>query len=665
MKNIWIDHLAFFSFFSILKLVNNNEIQIFYHRTSKRFLWFFLQFQNCFFRQIRAVKKIDFCLGDMKSDNGEILRYEVDDLSGELAFKITKLIQQNKLYNEFRTILPKNRLSLYFSKVIKEEIYTLIYTLCTVIWYSKNQNENENVILWSKSGLSILLKKIWPSETVPLFFYGNNFSLNKAQIKITLFTLWIQFLSNLYIFATFRKKKETTIKTPANLAVHYVEGIDLKQRNELFWYQGSNIKHNKILIYFDSSSAPVTQDVLDNIDTMGIKWVCLNRKAVKSKKVKVWRPCLGLGRFAYQYKIFTLLRRRQKDTSPELWTLYTFKKLIFHISYWFEFYTHFGIKIQMGVEESGGRNVVQSIVLDLTGGVFAGKQRSEYFKRNGDIIGFFPQHVFFGWNKRLLEYLVEPMNTVDNFIISGYCYDYIFRQNIEIGNHLRNKLNNKGVKFIVALFDNSFNKYTLYSANTIQTFYQTFIDWMLSDPEVGLIIKPKKIFLLEKYLPEILKNIMLAQEAGRCILYPNSYGRFPADVSCAADIAVGIGISSALLEAVIAGARGVLCDLTHLRSHLFYKLGYEKIVFDDINSLIENLKKFKIEPDKNIEFGNFSPWMDLLDPFRDGNAYRRIGSYLYNLLEILDNGEGRDKAIQYANKIYADTWGKDKVVKVL
>ena len=76
-------------------------------------------------------------------------------------------------------------------------------------------------------------------------------------------------------------------------------------------------------------------------------------------------------------------------------------------------------------------------------------------------------------------------------------------------------------------------------------------------------------------------------------------------------------------------------------------------------------RRYKKDPDSYKDFGDFSQHLDELDPFRDGKAFRRVGGYLYNLLEILDNGEGRDKAIQYANKIYADTWGKDKVVKVL
>ena len=42
-----------------------------------------------------------------------------------------------------------------------------------------------------------------------------------------------------------------------------------------------------------------------------------------------------------------------------------------------------------------------------------------------------------------------------------------------------------------------------------------------------------------------------------------------------------------------------------------------------------------------------------------------MGTYMRWLLESFDKGKSRDEAIQYANKIYADTWGKDKVVKVL
>jgi hypothetical protein len=54
--------------------------------------------------------------------------------------------------------------------------------------------------------------------------------------------------------------------------------------------------------------------------------------------------------------------------------------------------------------------------------------------------------------------------------------------------------------------------------------------------------------------------------------------------------------------------------------------------------------------------------MDQIDPFHDGQAGERVGTYLRWLLEAFDRGYGRDAAIREANARYAEKWGVDKVL---
>ena len=472
--------------------------------------------------------------------------------------------------------------------------------------------------------------------------------------------LWIRFLRVAY--SLIRYEGQMSAKTGAILAVHYGEGVDLTKRNEIFWYPESNISNGRVIIYFDSNSQAVTQEVLDNINAMKIRWVCLNSKPMKSKGVKLWRPYWGVGSFVYHYDMVSMLNSRNVSSKFDGWIVYILEKLIFNISYWYAFYTAFGIKLQIEIEERGEKNIAESIAIDFVDGILVGRQRSEYSICNGDIIGFFPQHIFFGWNKRLLEYIVPPMNTVNNLIISGYCYDYIFKKNKGTNKYLREQLNEKGVKFVVALFDNTFNRYTFYSAKMLEMFYKTFIDWLISDKEIGLILKPKKAFFLEKYLPNVMKSIKQAQNTGRCILYPDSLGRFPSDVSQNVDMVVGIGISTAVIEAVVAGTKGIFYDSTKCYSSLFYKIGYKKIIFDDLKELINILEKYKKNPEQEMGLGDFSQWIGLLDPYRDGNAAERIGVYLRWCLEGFDAGMNRNDTIKQANKMYMAKWGNDKVL---
>jgi hypothetical protein len=88
------------------------------------------------------------------------------------------------------------------------------------------------------------------------------------------------------------------------------------------------------------------------------------------------------------------------------------------------------------------------------------------------------------------------------------------------------------------------------------------------------------------------------------------------------------------------------------------------VIFDDIDRLIIALKRYKENPEIKSKLGDWSSYIDKLDPFRDGRGGERIGAYMQWLLESFDKGKSRDDAIQYANKLYAEQWGEDKVINM-
>mgnify|MGYP004264080921 CR=1 FL=1 len=73
------------------------------------------------------------------------------------------------------------------------------------------------------------------------------------------------------------------------------------------------------------------------------------------------------------------------------------------------------------------------------------------------------------------------------------------------------------------------------------------------------------------------------------------------------------------------------------------------------------IKYFK-EPIKDKEFGNWSNVVDQFDPFRDGKAAYRIGTFKKWLLEGLNQRKNRDIIIKNAVDRYANIWGNDKVI---
>jgi hypothetical protein len=53
-----------------------------------------------------------------------------------------------------------------------------------------------------------------------------------------------------------------------------------------------------------------------------------------------------------------------------------------------------------------------------------------------------------------------------------------------------------------------------------------------------------------------------------------------------------------------------------------------------------------------------------LDPFRDGQAARRMGTYLKWLIDGFDHGLDRETIMADATERYVQEWGADKVIAI-
>lgn len=643
-----------------MKLSGKNNAEIIFHSSSTLFLWFFRLTNIIFFRRFKA-KMIDYSLGDMHSKNGEALRYEVEELSAQKSKEITAVLIQTDIYRRLYEILPSERLRLYFEKKIKYEIYPVIRTASIINYHKRNGNNDGHVILWPASGVLSALQALWPYEEIRLAAYRK--VIDKSLLMSIARRLMINAESYVYMLSkSSRLNKRDSSQT--RIGIHFCEGVDLNRRNEIFWLPESNISPESIVYYFDKSSflvTPVTRKILDQIKTMGMNIVFLRRNPMLRLK-SVWAPRIRLGRL--------VAALGGKDTSVpaifslDRWVYRTAKDLLSNYAYWRAFYTEFNIKIDIDTEEMGELNVCKAITLDVLGGVLASYQRSEMSGTKGMLLGLYPQHVFFTWNKRGISSLADNDNRNYCCVISGYCYDYIFKENLREGSEMRKMLNGSKTNFAVVFYDNIFGSHSHFSRKMMETMYERLLQWLFQDKDIVLILKPKKMWFLRKNLPEIYKLINIAQGTGRCIVL-DLQACFPSNIASACDIAVGVGISSALLEAVLTGTRGVMCDLSQHRSSLFYSIGHNRIVFDSVDLLMESLKKYKADADGRHEnnLGNFSPWLDLLDPFRDGNAHKRIGGYLSDLLSAFESGFDRRAALEYVNTRYREIYGEDKVVE--
>jgi len=607
---------------------------------------------------------LEYQLGDMKGIDGSALRYEVKKKNSELAVRISSAVESTSIYSQLAKKLVSKRLLLYFQYSIKKEIYPYIRQACVIQWYKRNGKSTlytENTVKVPKFGVFLFLKECWDFENIPIIWTNpiimnfNNSVLMRKYVKDSAKNIIRKILRR------FEKSNNLTfsIGQKEHIACHFAEGIDVFRRNDLNWYYKSGIEPERILIYFDNiyskTGKPIEREIIQKIEQQDFKWTTLKKGVVDYKK-NYWLPP--------SIPKDWLLKKSMAKTSCEKWITKVGNNLLTEVHYWRSFYKAFNIRIHYVPEEREIKNIAQAIAFDIERekpGILVGRQRSEVFLPLISDIGYQPKHIFFVWNKRVKTYFSPNYKQNEMLVITGYPYN-IFEKYEKVDSlDFLPKLRSKGVNFIISMFDNMYGPDIHFSKKGMIEFYQSILQWILDDPTVGLIIKSKKPFVINN-LPEIHSLLNRALKTDRCIKIENEFGRFPSEASSGADMAIGCGISSAVIEAVIGGCRGIHYDITKLKSHEFYKWGYEKLIFDNLDRMMESLKKYKENSQNNSELGDWSPYMDKLDPFQDGKGGERMGSYIRWLLESFDNGKNRDEAMQYANKLYAEQWGSDKII---
>jgi hypothetical protein len=363
----------------------------------------------------------------------------------------------------------------------------------------------------------------------------------------------------------------------------------------------------------------------------------------------------------WRKRSFTDIQVRVEKETPMLrWLWMRWIDLLDKVEYWYSFFLEHRIRLHYDCDLFT-LNIPKCIAIELLGGIQAGKQRSD-IKMNEllPVIRDVAYHVYFVWNRRVMDHGTR-FSGIDSMVVSGY-YDNHATENEKIRiNRILKSIKDHGARFTVALFDNVFGPDIIFTKEMMRTFYEKFIRWMEDDPQVGLILKPKKVghFSILQSESTLIRQI---GEHNRCRILHSSDGLMSYHLGSHVDMTVGIGISSAVTEAVISGGRGVHCDLPKQKEHTFYLWGFERLIFNDIDRLIAALKKLKSDPESNTHLGSWDEFMDLLDPFRDGRGRNRIGTCLTSLMKDIDRGLGRKEIFQQSLDDHRQKWGEYSVL---
>lgn len=280
--------------------------------------------------------------------------------------------------------------------------------------------------------------------------------------------------------------------------------------------------------------------------------------------------------------------------------------------------------------------------------------------------------IYFGFSRTGIGVEAQAGSRIDHFVTTGYIGDHRFPLVRAEAQRVRNSLCRHGAEYVLAYFDEGSYQDARWGIDVgrLRRNYAFLLEALLREPALGLVLKPKVPGTLRKRLGAVTELLERALATGRCHLYDEGVLQgavIPAQAALSADLAVHDSLVSgtAACEAALAGVPTVLLNEDGWKTSPLCRLGEGRGFFKNLETLWHVWKESRTCPGAIRGFGDWSPILEELDPFRDGRSAERMGTYLKWLIEGFANGMSRKTALADATERYCAAWGEDKVASVL
>jgi hypothetical protein len=447
---------------------------------------------------------------------------------------------------------------------------------------------------------------------------------------------------------------------------HTYHGLNFDSQNptDLFWLDKNKISYSDLVLYDYHSNAPIEPEIKEKVNQAGIKVFGT------SSGVTSWSPSttfykVGLKSLANLFKVVLYCTFRYGKFS-----FYYFSELLILVlrySYWLEFFKVNNIRLNINKTFKGGH--AQTLAMEKLNGISVSYQYSisNMIFPSSRLSACEPVQFSFSsyFTKRLWgnKYVDVPAK---NVIEIGYIYDRIAipPRQIESLDKIKTQFHEKGVRFIISFFDeNSADSWdSLFLNEEAAKDYKFLFEWLLADPTIGLICKPKKGLSLFERIKSIKYLQDQAMKTGRCHIIVESnpaaaYKLFPAQVARYSDMSIGLLTGgTASMEAALADVPTLLVDSDKTYHHPLHEKGDGKVVFPGWDSAKKIIELYRSNPQDYPYFGNWSPIINDLLSYRDGKACDRFSVFISYAFEAINQNRGTDKSIEFALKQFANKW---------
>jgi hypothetical protein len=625
------------------------------------------------------IQKVENHVGELRLGNGENLLKIIHTDARKIINRIkSNELEANSFLHSLQLIWDKKKLVHYFERKVEVLINRECRRIRLTKWLALKRGKEQDIIpqfIISHTKYQKYLKEYAEKERVDFKTYCQ-FSFRVMRLVISKATKWIfrsVFLKSLsakgkILFIKKKKlggtkpKTETIIRSKIGIKYSY-QGLDLdlSKRSEFFWLHNRKIPFNDIVVHSYTSDRQIDSKIKTKLDKKRVKIFGT------APGVPPWSPTFLFFKQMFGTgfdisKIVVLCLIKHKYFSP--YYIFHIFYLVPQYSYWYDFFASNHIRINIDSTYSSSHGL--TLALDKLGGISFAYQYSISDLNYPTSLLSYGENVQFSFSSRFTENLWEKVNLPGDLILDiGYIFDYTMvksEANCSL-NKVKKKFDENGVKFIVCFFDeNSLNRWDIPAPDEeAAEDYKNLFQWLLNDPTIGLICKPKRALDLFNRIKSISDLLEQALDTKRChFLINDTMVRdiFPAQAAHFADCCIGkLGGGTAAMEAVIAGVPTLLMDTEGNHSHPFYQNSNGACIFRTWQLLKEIVEQYR----KNIEncptFGDWSPFIDELVSYKDGRSRERFEDFIFDTHIALNQGKTRNDAIKFAMARFSKKWG--------
>ncbi len=662
---VFADTLSFFSGFRLFLLAICNQVRSVRYLSSTRpgrtwtqaLQWLGL---------CSGIEKLDRDLTSQMPTGGcgwDWLEATVQTKAGVL---VKRLLAERTLFGYLPAGIALPRQRAFLQKSVQLAIYSpLKLLLCCKLEQSRSAADTKEVALVNLSGLAPLLQEVLDdSRDVRLIGYADFRTLVLVRLVWFLLLQIGQLGRGCYAYVSGRKERAGK---PATFAIQYSQEIDdsLRRSKDLGWYSKSALTPDQYLVFFDHPTFPANDQTLRSLKERGYRYRILRSAANATSFSTDDFPTINPRRVLSDLRALMRMLSQTSQAAAPYWQISRWLQMLVSLRRWQSLMETENIKVVSSREETGLDAI--SVAADIVGAIRIGYHWSD-LSPNTRVV--YLQQVYFVWGSRYQSVVGERLGGYSEVLLTAGCvFDdadakQLFRASAA---ESRRQLKLNGKALVIGVLDRSLQPRSRYPAARHRQFYEALLAWAASGPHVGLIVKPKHLTgpPVFDHAPELASRLNALIAEGQAVLLEGK--RSVVEVALASDVVVSLGYNSGGTIAALAGTRSVFWDPEELRlgpfGSWFRKIKWDNpnVVFTSMRQLIQSVELFQERPSAIPGLGDLSSALDEVDPFRDGQAQLRMGSFVRWFMEAIVNGGDRSTALCEAIKKYQLEWGEDKV----